>query len=91
MPSVPRADYDTPPPELARLGAALKTLREERGLKQIEVASGANMTESQVSAIERGKNNPGWLLLIRLLTNGLDAQLSDLAIAYKSIVDNEAA
>jgi DNA-binding XRE family transcriptional regulator len=90
VPLVPRASHDPPPPELARLGAALKTLREERGLKQIEVASGADITESQVSDIERGKNNPGWLLLIRLLANGLDARLSDLAVAYERIVDNEA-
>ncbi len=79
---MPRARYDTPPPELARLGAALKALREERGLKQIEAASRADMTESQVSDIERGKNNPGWLLLMRLLGSGLDANLRDLAVAY---------
>lgn len=89
--SVPRARRDTPPPELARLGAALKALREERGLKQIEVASGAGMTESQVSDIERGKNNPGWLLLIRLLVDGLSASPRDLALAYEEAeADNEA-
>jgi transcriptional regulator with XRE-family HTH domain len=80
---VPRANYDNPPKELACLGAALKELREERGLKQIEAASGADMTESQVSDIERGKNNPGWLLLIRLLVDGLDADLDDLSAAYE--------
>lgn len=83
MRAVPRARYDKPPPELVQLGAALKALREERGLKQIEAASGADMTESQVSDIERGKNNPGWLLLIRLLVDGLDADLGDLAAAYE--------
>ncbi|MGH2974753.1 MAG: helix-turn-helix domain-containing protein [Solirubrobacterales bacterium] len=88
---MPRANYDTPPPELARLGAALKALREERGLKQIEAASGADMTESQVSEIERGKNNPGWLLLIRLLIDGLDADLGDLAAAYERAAEGEAA
>lgn len=81
---VPRANYDDPPPELTQLGAALKELREKRGLKQIEAASGADMTESQVSDIERGKNNPGWLLLIRLLVDGLDANLGDLATAYEA-------
>lgn len=88
---MPRANYDTPPPELARLGVALKALREERGLKQIEAASGADMTESQVSDIERGKNNPGWLLLIRLLVDGLDADLGDLAVAYERAAENETA
>jgi transcriptional regulator with XRE-family HTH domain len=88
---VPRANYDTPPPELARLGAALKALREERDLKQIEAASGAGMTESQVSDIERGKNNPGWLLLIRLLVDGLDADLGALAVAYERAAESETA
>ncbi len=86
---VPRASYDNPPPELVRLGAALKALREERGLKQIEAASGAGMTESQVSDIERGKNNPGWLLLIRLLVDGLDANLGDLAAAYEHTAESK--
>ncbi len=90
MPSVPRARYDTPPPELARLGAALKVLREERGLKQIEVASGADMTESQVSDIERGRNNPGWLLVMRLLA-GLGVDLDDLVVAYKRVDESERA
>lgn len=88
---MPRANYDTPPPELARLGAALKALREERDLKQIEAASGADMTESQVSDIERGKNNPGWLLLIRLLVDGLGADLGDLAAAYERAAEGETA
>jgi transcriptional regulator with XRE-family HTH domain len=88
--SVPRAQYDTPPPELVRLGAALKALREERGLKQIEVASGAGMTESQISDIERGKNNPGWLLLTRLIIKGLDAGIHDFAVAYERVVEQEA-
>ena len=79
---MPRARYDNPPPELARLGSAFKALREKRGLKQIEAASRAGMTESQVSDIERGKNNPGWLLLMRLLTDGLGASLHELAAAY---------
>jgi transcriptional regulator with XRE-family HTH domain len=87
---VPRARYDTPPPELVRLGAALKSLREERGLKQIEVASRAETTEGQVSDIERGKNNPGWLLLIRLLIDGLDADLREFVAAYERAIENEA-
>ncbi len=76
---MPRANYDTPPPELARLGAALKALREERDLKQIEAASGAGMTESQ------------WLLLIRLLVDGLDADLGALAVAYERAAESETA
>jgi len=67
----------------------VKALREARDLKQIEAASRAEMTESQVSDIERGKNNPGWLLLMRLLYAGLDASLHDLADAYENIGSRE--
>jgi transcriptional regulator with XRE-family HTH domain len=36
-------------------------------LKQIELAAAADATESQVSDIERAQNNPGWILITRLL------------------------
>jgi transcriptional regulator with XRE-family HTH domain len=67
----------------------LKALREARDLKQIEAASRAGMTESQVSDIERGKNNPGWLLVMRLLNAGLDADLHDLTAAYENSDERE--
>ena len=82
MRNVPRANYEESPPELVRLGAAIKELRKRQGLKQIELATAAGTTESQVSDIERGKNNPGWLLLARLV-NGLGLSFSDLAEAYE--------
>jgi transcriptional regulator with XRE-family HTH domain len=81
VPAVPRADYDNPPDALVYLGRALRALREERGLKQIEVGTAAGATESQVSDIERAANNPGWVLIARLL-DGLDATIGDLADAY---------
>ena len=84
---MPRARYEPSPLELVRLGAALKALREERDLKQIEVASRADMKESQISNIERGKNNPGWLVVMRLL-KGLDATLPDLVAAYEQADDH---
>lgn len=79
--ALPRADYDNPPDSLVLLGRALRDLREEKGLKQIELGTAAGATESQVSDIERAKNNPGWVLVARLL-DGLGATVSDLADAY---------
>lgn len=78
---MPRAEYDNPPEDLVQLGRALKALREDRGLKQIELAAAAGATESQVSDIERARNNPGWVLIARLL-HGLEASVEDLADAY---------
>ena len=78
---MPRADYENPPDALRYLGRALRALREDRGLKQIELGAAAGATESQVSDIERAQNNPGWVLIVRLL-DGLDATVADLAEAY---------
>jgi transcriptional regulator with XRE-family HTH domain len=80
---VPRADHKPPPTELVRLGSALKTLRQGRDLKQIEVATGANLTESQISEIENARNNPGWLLVMRLVVDGMGLELRDLVAAYE--------
>ncbi len=79
---MPRARYDDPPPELAYLGNALRELREAAGLKQIELATAAGMTESQISDIERGKNNPGWRLVVRIVEDGLGLTIRDFAEAY---------
>lgn len=80
---MPRADYTTPPAELERLGEAVRTLRKRRDLKQIEVATNAGLTESQISDIENARNNPGWLLVMRLVTDGLGLELRDLVGAYE--------
>lgn len=78
---MPRADHSDPPQALICLGRALRALREEKGMKQIELGAAAGATESQVSDIERAANNPGWVLIARLL-DGLDATVGDLAEVY---------
>jgi transcriptional regulator with XRE-family HTH domain len=88
---VPRADYDDAPSELLRLGRALRALRKRKGLKQIELATAARITESQVSDIERGKNNPGWRLIVRIVVDGLGLTIGDLADAYERDDDESAA
>ena len=87
---MPRADYEDPPPRLRALGAALRELREREGLKQIELATAAGMTESQVSDIERGKNNPGWLLVARMVEDGLGLGMGELAAAYERALAEQA-
>jgi transcriptional regulator with XRE-family HTH domain len=75
----PRAKRTQPVAELNRLGGALRQIRDEKGLKQIEVASGANVTEAQVSELERGRNDARWTTVARILENGLGATFDDLA------------
>lgn len=87
---MPRADYTTPPVELERLGRAVRRLRKGRDLKQIEVATNANLTESQISDIENARNNPGWLLVTRLVVDGLGLELRDLVTEYEQIEEEAA-
>lgn len=82
---MPRADYTTPPVELEQLGDAVRSLRKGRDLKQIEVATNAGLTESQISDIENARNNPGWLLVNRLVVDGLGLELRDLIEAYEEV------
>jgi transcriptional regulator with XRE-family HTH domain len=46
-------------PQLA-LGAAIRALRDERDLKQLDVAEDAGITVAHLSKIESGKVNPTW-------------------------------
>jgi len=78
---MPRADYDNPPDSLVYLGQAIRVLREDRGLKQLELSVAAGTHESQVSDIERANNNPGWVLIARLL-EAMSATVADLGEAY---------
>jgi transcriptional regulator with XRE-family HTH domain len=72
----------TPPPDsLVYLGRALRALREDRGLKQIEVAIRADAAESQVSDIERARSNPGWIVVARLL-DAMGVTVAEFAEAY---------
>lgn len=62
---------------LAELGPALRLLREERGLTQVELARAAALSTSQVSAYERARRRPSLASLERLLC-ALDADLAKL-------------
>jgi transcriptional regulator with XRE-family HTH domain len=42
------------------LGVAIRALRAERDLKQLDVAEDAGITVSHLSKIETGKVNPTW-------------------------------
>ncbi len=50
-----------------RLGKVLKTLREEKGLKQVELARKAKLTQPYLAQLEAGvKKNPSLGILKRL-------------------------
>lgn len=66
-----------PQPSLSQLGAAIRKLREGRGLSIEALAAEADLHTMSVSRIERGKQNPSWLALSRL-AEVLDVEVLDL-------------
>jgi transcriptional regulator with XRE-family HTH domain len=66
-----------------RVGLNLQRLRKERGLSQEELAHAADVHQTYVSDLERGKRNPSILVLDRL-AKALEADLVDLAAPGRS-------
>jgi transcriptional regulator with XRE-family HTH domain len=64
-------------PQLA-LGAAIRTLRGERDLKQLDVAEDAGITVAHLSKIEGGKVNPTWGT-VEAIAEALGVTMVDIA------------
>jgi len=62
---------------LSEIGAALRRLRMQRGLRQYEAADAAGVTKAMLSAYETGKRRPSLKTLDRLLA-AMNAHLGDL-------------
>jgi transcriptional regulator with XRE-family HTH domain len=64
-------------PALVALGAAIRAARRERGVSQEELADRAKLDRSYMSSIERGQQNPGIVLILRV-ANALDMTATEL-------------
>lgn len=60
-----------------RVGLNLQALRRERGLSQEEAAHRADVHQTYLSGVERGRRNPSLLVLDRL-AKALDVDVEDL-------------
>jgi transcriptional regulator with XRE-family HTH domain len=60
------------------LGRAIRQLRDERGLKQKDLARAADMDVTAISHIERGRSNPAWGTVKRIAT-ALGVSVSEVA------------
>jgi transcriptional regulator with XRE-family HTH domain len=63
-----------------KLARALRSLREQRGITQEDLAHAADVTTTALSRIEGGKANPTWTTLTRIL-GALGVSLADLETA----------
>jgi transcriptional regulator with XRE-family HTH domain len=59
------------------LGAAIRAIRDERDLKQLDVAEDAGITVAHLSKIESGKVNPTWGT-VEAIAKGLGVNMVEL-------------
>lgn len=71
-------------PLLRRIGPALRLLRQQRGLRQVEAARRAGVTKAMLSAFERCRRLPSLRTLDKILA-ALDARLLDLGAAVERV------
>jgi XRE family transcriptional regulator, regulator of sulfur utilization len=63
-------------------------LREEADMTHEQLAERLEMSFQRISELERGVANPTFATLVRV-TNGLDVQLSELAVRIERIRDSQ--
>lgn len=67
-----------PPPNTVALGQAVRQLREDRGLSQMQLADATGFMQSWISNVEHGRRNVSWSNVGRL-SAGLGVSLAQLA------------
>jgi transcriptional regulator with XRE-family HTH domain len=67
-----------PAPNAAALGLAVRAIRDERGLSQVQLAEATGFIQAWISHVERGRRNPSWNNVVRL-AEGLGVSVSELA------------
>jgi transcriptional regulator with XRE-family HTH domain len=66
-----------PSPDVVALGLAVRSIREERGISQVQLAADTGFTQSWISHVERGNRNPSWSNVVRLAA-GLGVTTAEL-------------
>ncbi len=71
-------------PDAAALGRAVRAIREERSLSQVQLADATGFMQSWISQVERGRRNPSWSNVCRL-AEGLGVNISKLAARAEAL------
>ncbi len=74
---------------LGRLARALRELREQRGMTQVELAAATGVTDARVRALEAGRLDPDYALLLAL-ARALGVPLLELVARVEELARREA-
>jgi transcriptional regulator with XRE-family HTH domain len=66
MPRKPKADDSLPGPSAAAFSAAMKAMREERGVSIADAAAGASVPPGRLASVEAGRREPDFVLIMRV-------------------------
>lgn len=66
------------------LGRAVRAIREERGISQVQLAEATGFEQSWISRVERGTRNPTWQNIARL-AEGLGVGVAELAARAQNL------
>lgn len=75
-----------PEPDQPDLGAAVRVIREERGISQVVFSERTGFMQSWISETERGKRNPSWSNVVRL-AHGLGVTPAELVARAEALAD----
>jgi XRE family transcriptional regulator, regulator of sulfur utilization len=64
-------------PDAAALGRAVRLIRDEQGISQVQLSDKTGLMQSWISHVERGARNPSWNNVVRL-ADGLGVSLVEL-------------
>jgi len=71
--------------DLVALGRALRELRQRQGLQQEAVGFDAGLGQKYVGAVERGRVNPSFLMLV-VMTRTMGVTLAELVAGYERMI-----
>jgi transcriptional regulator with XRE-family HTH domain len=66
-------------PDAAALGRAIRLIRDEQGISQVQLAEATGFMQSWISHVERGARNPSWNNVMRL-AEGLGVSPAELVV-----------
>ena len=73
-------------PDAAALGRAVRLIREEHGISQVQLAEATGFMQSWISNMEHGRRNVSWSNVGRL-ADGLGVSISELAARAEALSD----
>jgi transcriptional regulator with XRE-family HTH domain len=73
-------------PDAAALGRAVRAIRAERGISQVQLAEATGFRQSWISNVEHGRRNPSWSNVVRL-AEGLGVPTSTLIARAEALAD----